>query len=89
MNSSSLINGKFPVGRFAAVAKIGDVEDDNSIVGYDGAMETHFFQSGIEDADGSPLVWVGLEYREFPTFASLERRLQEMGAQIIEYELDI
>lgn len=83
-----LTNGKLPPGRYAAVVRVGEIEDENAIVGYDEILQTHFFQSGSEHDDGSPVVWIGVRHQEFPTLISLERRLEEMGVQIAELEFE-
>ena len=51
-------------------------KDSDCAVGFDGTLETFFFQSGKEDAEGRPLVWVGWKRRQFLRVIDLEKALE-------------
>jgi hypothetical protein len=53
--------------------------DDNCIAGYDEGMQTWFFQSGEENTDGAPLMWLGVCYQEFTTMDALILKLKSDG----------
>ena len=76
-------------GRYAAVIEMpGDVDED-AIVGYDEPMQTHFLHSGCEDKhDGSPLISMGTEFREFPTMASLVAHMAYYSLELLELEFE-
>lgn len=50
--------------------------DDNCIAGYDDGLQTYFFQSGEENKDGEPSIWLGVSYQEFTTMDALILRLK-------------
>lgn len=50
--------------------------DDNCVIGYDESMETFFFQSGIENSDGDPLIWLGVNFQEYTSIAQIEDELK-------------
>jgi hypothetical protein len=53
--------------------------DDNCIAGYDEGLQTYFFHSGEENADGEPRIWLGLSYQEFITIDALLMKLKGGG----------
>ncbi len=54
-------------------ATLGD--DDNCVIGFDPDRETLFFQSGDEDDEGRPTIWLGHSRREFLSAAELVREV--------------
>lgn len=73
-------------GRYWATMAFGSIVDKNSVIGYDVRMQTFFAQS-LEDDDG-PALWLGIRFGEFPTLQSLKAAIHEVGAQIVEWELE-
>ncbi|MDF2939710.1 MAG: hypothetical protein K0R66_352 [Gammaproteobacteria bacterium] len=69
----------------------GKLVDGNCIFGFDEPMETFFFQSGVEDEDGAPVIWLGYTYQQFPNFTSLLLKLQkhEFALQVDEDTLSL
>lgn len=55
--------------------KVG--KDSDCCVGFDEANESFFFQSGAEDRDGRPVVWLGWKRRQFLRVVDLESRVEE------------
>lgn len=50
--------------------------DDNCIAGYDEGLQTYFFQSGEENTEGEPSIWLGVSYQEFTTMDALILKLK-------------
>jgi|GEM_PF-6887677 len=77
-----------PSGRYWATVKFGALVDDNAVIGYDGLMETYFFQSGLENKQtGAPLHWFGRTHREFMSYHSLEQHMNSCGIIVLEWQL--
>jgi len=51
--------------------------DDNCVIGYDEPMQTFFFQSGEEDEEGAPLIWLGIEFQQYQSISQIEKALQQ------------
>lgn len=61
--------------------------DENCTVGFDEPMETFFFQSGDEDEDGAPKIWLGTKHKQFKVLDSLAVRCKQLGYDLnIEHE---
>ncbi len=65
--TASAGNPAVPNGRYWAKAVIAGIVDDNCVIGFDHAMQTIFFQSGDDEEDTSPFVWLGTQFGEIST----------------------
>ena len=57
----------------------GKLFDDNCVIGYDEMINSFFFQSGEENEQGEPLIWLGKRPREFKTLTSLLKKFLRKG----------
>ena len=72
-------NGDFMSRYACSISKNNGLVDDNCTVGYDEPMETYFFQTGAEDENGRPIIWLGTRHREFSTLDDLVTKLSGLG----------
>jgi len=83
------MSAEIPQGRYWATVRIGDITDENAIIGYDDAMQTYFFQSGLEDSEtGDPLHWFGRRRGEFLSLEVLKHYMEHLGMEVLEMELE-
>ena len=75
-------------GRYWAVIRVNRSIDENAIIGYDEPMETFFCQAFEEPPHGTPALWLGTAYRQYPTLESLKGALTELGASVVEWEIE-
>jgi len=81
---------EFEQGRYWVTVRIGDITDENAIIGYDDVMQTYFFQSGLTVMEtGDPLHWLGQRRGEFLSFEVLKQYMEHLGMKIVKMELDI
>lgn len=73
-------------GRYWANVRIAGEIDTNCIIGLDEPMDTYFFQSGKEDDDGYPVVWLGTRFSEYTTLESLFAAMNERGLTVVDWE---
>ncbi len=84
-----VINDRLLPGRYAAVIDISGTIDENAIIGFDEPMQTHFLQSGMENKqDGSPLIWLGVDFRKYPTMSSLLAGMDKLKLKLLELEFE-
>lgn len=74
-------------GRYWAEVSVSGRIDTNCIIGYDEPMSTYFFQSGEEDDDGRPIIWLGTRFYEFASLKSLFDAMSAIGITVLDWEL--
>lgn len=79
---------KIEPGRYWAVIRLEQYIDENATIGYDEPMDTFFCQAFEMPPHGTPALWLGTAFREYPTLESLKLALTDMGAAIVEWEIE-
>jgi hypothetical protein len=70
------------VSRHSIELKWRGRRDTTAVIGYDAPLRTYFVQGFLDDEDKHEF-WFGCSPREYPTLASLIKRIDEEGASII------
>lgn len=73
--------------RYWAETTIRGEPDNNCVIGYDEPLETFFFQSG-DEANGSPVVWIGKRFREVQTYDDLRREMERRKVKLLSWSLE-
>ncbi|WGF90989.1 hypothetical protein [Marinivivus vitaminiproducens] len=79
----------FPNGRYWAEVRAAGLTDTNAVIGYDDAMGTYFFVSGLEWPDGSPVVWLGTEFEQFTSFYAMRDVIEGNGLELVDWQLRV